>query len=147
MAGITARGLPDIIAAYDFAGLNTIVDIGCGHGTFVAGPTLQAAGIADRCKIRGDFMTDLPTGADAYMRDNTVHGPKRCGGCPGLSGVQRGNEPAQRKRGVCIEEEPRRRRPGYRLYCCRETGSAIVEARRQAAGCNGGVTAEVCCAP
>jgi hypothetical protein len=39
-------------------------------------PTLaQAAGVADRCRIvAGDFLTDLPVGAGAYMLKNTVIG-------------------------------------------------------------------------
>jgi len=98
MAGNTARALPDILAAYDFGGLDTLVDVGGGRGTFLAGilqayphlqgvlldlphvvaeapPVLQAAGVADRCKIiGGDFLADLPVGADAYMLKNTVLG-------------------------------------------------------------------------
>ena len=36
---------------------------------------LQAAGVANRCQIVGrDFLTDLPSGADAYMLKNTVLG-------------------------------------------------------------------------
>jgi hypothetical protein len=98
MAGNTARALPDVLAAYDFGGLDTLVDVGGGRGTFLAGilqayphlegilldlphvveeapPVLQAAGVADRCKIvGGDFMADQPAGADAYMLKNTVLG-------------------------------------------------------------------------
>jgi hypothetical protein len=98
MAGGTARALPDILAAYDFGGLETLLDVAGGRGTFLAGmlqaypnlqgilldlphvvaeapPVLQAAGVADRCKIvGGDFLADLPVGADAYMLKNTVLG-------------------------------------------------------------------------
>jgi hypothetical protein len=98
MAGMTERGLPDFIAAYDLGGLHTIVDVGGGRGTFLAGilqaypalhgvlldlphvvgeapPVLQSAGVADRCNIVGrDFLTDLPAGADVYMLKNTVLG-------------------------------------------------------------------------
>ena len=98
MAGMTVRGLPDILAAYDFGGLNAVVDVGGGRGTFLAGilqaypglqgimldlphvvaeapQVLQAAGVADRCKVvGGDFLTDLPASADVYMLKNTVLG-------------------------------------------------------------------------
>jgi len=98
MSGITARALPDILAAYDFGSLDTLVDVGGGQGTFLAGllqahphlegilldlphvvagasPVLRAAGVAERCKIiSGDFLADLPVGADAYMLKNTLIG-------------------------------------------------------------------------
>jgi O-methyltransferase len=98
MAGNTARTLPDILAAYDFGGFDAVVDVGGGRGTLLAGivhahphlqgilldlphvvaeapPVLQAAGVADRCKIvAGDFLSDLPIGVDAYMLKNIVLG-------------------------------------------------------------------------
>jgi hypothetical protein len=90
MAENTARTLPDILAAYDFGGIDTLVDVAGGRGTLLAGilqahPQLQgilldlphvvaealsileAAGVADRCKIvGGDFLADLPVEASAY---------------------------------------------------------------------------------
>jgi hypothetical protein len=98
MAWGTARALPDVLAAYDFGGLDTLVDVAGGRGALLAGilpayphlqgilldrphvvaeapPALQAAGVADRCKIiGGDFLTDLRIGADAYMLKNVVLG-------------------------------------------------------------------------
>jgi hypothetical protein len=98
MAGNTAQALPDILSAYDFARLDTLVDVAGGRGTLLAGilqahphlrgilldlphvvaeapPVLQAAGVLDRCKIvGGDFIADLPVGASAYMLKNTVLG-------------------------------------------------------------------------
>lgn len=98
MAGNTARTLPDILAAYDFGGIDMLVDVAGGRGTLLAGilqaypqlqgvlldlphvvaealPVLEAAGVANRCKIvGGDFLTDLPVGASAYMLKNTVLG-------------------------------------------------------------------------
>jgi hypothetical protein len=88
MAGNTVRTRPDILTAYDFTGLETLVDIGGGQGTLLTGilqahphlqgvlldlphvvgeapPVLQAAEVADCCKILGgDFLIDLPVGAD-----------------------------------------------------------------------------------
>src|SRR5262249_24362837 len=81
-AANTARTLPHILAAYDFAEIDTLVDVAGGRGTLLAGilqahshlqgilldlphvvaeapPVVQAAGVADRCKIvGGDFLTD-----------------------------------------------------------------------------------------
>jgi hypothetical protein len=98
MTASTVRALPDILAAYDFTGIDTLVDVGGGHGLLLAGilqqyphmqgvlldlphvvaeapPVLQAAGVADRCRIvGGDFLADLPSGADAYMLKNMVLG-------------------------------------------------------------------------
>jgi len=98
MAGNTSRALPDILAAYDFGALGVVVDVAGGRGTLLAGilraypnlrgvlldlphvvaealPVLQAAGVESRCEIvGGDFLADLPVGADAYLLKNTVIG-------------------------------------------------------------------------
>ena len=98
MTASTVRALPDILEAYDFSGIGTLVDLGGGNGLFLAGilqeyagmqgvlldlphvvaeapPVLEAAGVANRCQIVGrDFLTDLPSDADAYMLKNTVLG-------------------------------------------------------------------------
>ena len=98
MTASTVRVLPDILAAYDFTGIDTVVDVGGGRGLLLAGilqqyprmqgvlldlphvvaeapPVLQAAGVADRCRIvGGDFLADLPTDADAYLLKNMVLG-------------------------------------------------------------------------
>src|SRR5262249_47674351 len=92
------RALPDILASYDFGRLSTLVDVAGGYGALLAGilqanphlhgtlldlphvvaeapPVLQAAGVSGRCQIvGGDFLTDLPVGADAYILKNTVLG-------------------------------------------------------------------------
>ncbi len=93
-----APALPDILDAYDFSGIDTLVDLGGGRGLLLAGvlqrypdmhgvlldlahvvaeaPTvLEEAGVADRCRIvGGDFLTDLPSGCDAYVLKNVVLG-------------------------------------------------------------------------
>jgi hypothetical protein len=98
MNAITLRALPDILEAYDFAGIETLVDLGGGSGLLLAGilqqyprmqgvlldlphvvaeapPVLQAAGVADRCRILGgDFLADMPSDADAYILKNIVLG-------------------------------------------------------------------------
>jgi SAM-dependent methyltransferase len=82
--------------AYDFVGINKLIDVGGGHGTFAAEilkaypqmhgvvfdqphvvsgapPILEAAGVADRCEvIAGDFFGDLPK-ADGYLLKSIIH--------------------------------------------------------------------------
>jgi hypothetical protein len=98
MTAITVRSLPDILEAYDFSGIGTLVDLGGGRGLLLAGilqkyprmqgvlldlphvvaaapPVLQAAGVVDRCRVvGGDFLADLPSDADVYMLKNIVLG-------------------------------------------------------------------------
>jgi hypothetical protein len=119
MAWGTARALPDILAAYDFGRLDTLVDVAGGRGALLAGilpayprlqgilldrphvvaeaaPVLQAAGVADRCKIiGGDFLTDLPVGADAYMLKNVVLGMTDAEAAGDLSSMSCRDESAQ----------------------------------------------------
>jgi hypothetical protein len=92
-------GLADdvALAAYDFRDRRLIVDVGGGHGSVLATilrgapdakgvlfdlpavvadavPTLQAAGVADRCRIAdGSFMDAVPDGGDAYVMKNIIH--------------------------------------------------------------------------
>jgi O-methyltransferase/methyltransferase family protein len=86
-----------VLKAYDFEPFRCMVDVGGGHGLLlsailakhrslrgvlfdqphvVAGaePTLQAAGVADRCQIvGGDFFEALPGGGDAYVLKFILH--------------------------------------------------------------------------
>jgi hypothetical protein len=86
-----------VLAAYDFAGIGTLVDVGGGWGQLLAAilpaypalrgvlfdlpqvvagaaPILAAAGVADRCVIiGGDFFTDLPDAGDAYILAGILH--------------------------------------------------------------------------
>jgi hypothetical protein len=87
-----------IVAAYDFAGIDTLVDVGGGQGSLLiailkANPGLRgvlfdlppvvesargrltAAGVADRCEVvAGDLFKGVPAGGDAYLVKNIVHG-------------------------------------------------------------------------
>lgn len=93
----TRRAAECVAAAYDFSGAGTIVDVGGGDGTLLAtilsttaGPNgivydteagavdtdrvLAAAGVKGRCEVRtGDFLTDVPRGADLYLVKSTLH--------------------------------------------------------------------------
>jgi O-methyltransferase domain len=84
-------------AAYDFAGVGTVVDVGGGNGTLIStilaahpqlrgilfdqpavvaesGPTLSAAGVADRCQVvGGSFFEAVPEGGDAYTLSQIIH--------------------------------------------------------------------------
>lgn len=97
MAGQTAASVDAVLAAYDFAGVRELADIGGGRGALVAGvlranpamrgilfdmpdviataqPLLDQAGIADRCRqVGGDFFESVPAGADAYVLKFILH--------------------------------------------------------------------------
>ncbi|MEP7188086.1 MAG: methyltransferase [Roseiflexaceae bacterium] len=88
----TARDwLGALATSYDFAPIQTIVDVGGGHGAALAdilkhiptmrgilfdlphvvagaGPLLAEAGVAERCEvIGGDMFAEVPSGGDAYL--------------------------------------------------------------------------------
>ena len=89
--------LRTVLPVLDLAAARTLVDVGAGHGTFVAGllarhPRLRAtlvdlphvvaeapavlerAGVADRCETRGgSFFDPLPAGADVYLLKTIIH--------------------------------------------------------------------------
>ncbi|MER5382895.1 acetylserotonin O-methyltransferase [Streptomyces sp. NBC_00647] len=86
-----------ILAAYDFSGFSTVVDVIAGRGNLLAGilkqapdvkgvlydseiatvdsPALfEAAGVADRLTIEhGGYLGELPAGADAYLFKHIIH--------------------------------------------------------------------------
>jgi O-methyltransferase domain/Dimerisation domain len=93
----TLREAPGVLASYDFAQFSTLVDVGGGDGTLLAGilaatPGLQGilfdtgpgsteaprrlgdAGVDDRCQVvQGDFFDAVPEGADAYIMKSVIH--------------------------------------------------------------------------
>jgi orsellinic acid C2-O-methyltransferase len=97
MADFTKLVAVAVAAAYDFAPLRTIVDVGGGNGALLIGilrahahlrgivfdqpsaaarATQQIAehGLADRCEaIGGDFFEEVPQGADAYVLKHVIH--------------------------------------------------------------------------
>jgi hypothetical protein len=97
MSGMTAQAEAALHAAYKFEGIETIMDVGGGHGGFItsilernpamrgmlfdspqvvegAKPKLAAAGITDRCQIvGGDFFESVPEGADAITMKWIIH--------------------------------------------------------------------------
>lgn len=97
MSGMTAQAIEAIHAVYDFAGINTIVDVGGGHGGLITGilkknpsmrgilfdapPVIAGAkshveesGLDDRCQlIEGDFFKAVPEGGDAIVMKWIIH--------------------------------------------------------------------------
>lgn len=97
MAGQTAASVDAVLAAYDFAGVREVADIGGGRGALVAGvlrvnatmrgllfdlpdviatagPLLTQAGVADRCKlVGGSFFESVPAGSDLYVLKFILH--------------------------------------------------------------------------
>ena len=97
MVGIHGTEPPAIAAAYDFAGLKTIVDVGGATGNLLAtvlltypesrgvlydlphvvrdAPALiQAKGLTDRILIEaGSFFERVPSGGDVYLLSHIIH--------------------------------------------------------------------------
>lgn len=97
MSENTARSVTAIVSAYAFPASGVVVDVGGGHGAFLAAvlqahpelrgvlfdqphvvagavPTLEAAGVLERCtRVEGDFFTPpLPAG-DLYLLRQIIH--------------------------------------------------------------------------
>jgi hypothetical protein len=86
-----------VASAYDFTGLLSVVDVGGGRGTLIAGllkanpglrgtvfdieaglaeteAYLKEEGVHDRCAVkRGSFFDHIPAGHDAYVLKNIIH--------------------------------------------------------------------------
>ena len=96
MTAFSAAVIPAVLAAYDFTGIETLVDVAGGHGQVLtsilrkypamrgvlfdlehvvagAAPLLQASGVGDRVRIEsGDFFKAVPAG-DAYIMKHIIH--------------------------------------------------------------------------
>jgi hypothetical protein len=97
MVGIHGAEPPAVAAAYDFAGLKTIVDVGGGTGNLLttillnypesrgilydlphvvrdAPKLIQARGLTDRIAIEaGSFFDRVPAGGNAYLLSHIIH--------------------------------------------------------------------------
>jgi len=95
-ANTTSQAL-SVVAAYDFSGIGTLVDVGGGHGALIsailranprmhgilcdapqvvsgARPLLEAEGVLDRCEmVPCDFLASVPEGGDAYLLKFIIH--------------------------------------------------------------------------
>lgn len=96
MTAISRENAPLVLAAYDFSGISTLVDVAGGHGFLLgailakypkmqgvlfdlphvvsgARTKLAAAGVVDRVRtMSGDFFQSVPPG-DAYIMKNIIH--------------------------------------------------------------------------
>lgn len=97
MTGIHGRESAAMLEACDFAGINTLLDVGGGNGTLLAAvlrkypalrgilfdlphviersqQNLEAWGLAGRCRaVAGDFFQAVPSGADAILLRHIIH--------------------------------------------------------------------------
>ena len=97
MSGMTAQAQDALHLAYTFSGINTIMDIGGGHGGLIssiltrnpnmrgilfdapvviegAKPKIASSPIADRCElVGGDFFQTIPSGSDAIVMKWIIH--------------------------------------------------------------------------
>jgi hypothetical protein len=97
MTGFSATIIPAVLEAYDFTGINTLVDIAGGHGAVLTSivakyPSMKGVlfdidhviegakariashGLADRVTTAsGDFFKAVPAGGDAYIMKHIIH--------------------------------------------------------------------------
>jgi hypothetical protein len=97
MTNFTRAIIPAFVEAYDFSGINRLVDVAGGHGLLLAGvlkakPHLQGVlfdlpfviegagslldqeGVRERVEfVSGNFFESVPAGADAYMMKHIIH--------------------------------------------------------------------------
>lgn len=97
MTGFSSFVVPAVLEAYDFSGIDTLVDVAGGHGGLltaivkkypsmkgivtdldhvVAGakPMIESQGLADRVTtVAGDFFKEIPRGGDAYIMKHIIH--------------------------------------------------------------------------
>ena len=97
MTGFSAMTGAEVAAAYDFSGINHLVDVGGGHGSMLsqiisqhsnvhgvlydrpevidkAADVLKKGGQAEKIETKtGDFFKDVPAGADAYIMKHVIH--------------------------------------------------------------------------
>lgn len=97
MSNLTRVQAAAVVGAYDFSGVQTLVDVGGGKGTLLAAvlrahpgmrgvlyeraevlpaarKALEGEGILGRCELRrGDFFASVPEGGDAYTLKDVVH--------------------------------------------------------------------------
>lgn len=86
MAARSRREAAAVVAAHDFSGVRSLVDVGGGSGVLLAAVLDAHPGVAgtlfDRPEVversglpavGGDFFTEVPAGADAYLLSRVVH--------------------------------------------------------------------------
>jgi hypothetical protein len=98
MTSVSAAEKAEILKSYDFSYIRKLVEVGGGHGSFLASilhanPSMQgilfdqpyviegakdfirAEGLTDRCElVAGNFYESVPSGGDAYSLKHVLHG-------------------------------------------------------------------------
>jgi hypothetical protein len=91
-----AKGVPALLEAYDFSGIDLLVEVAGGHGKLLtsvlkayptmrgvlfdlpfvvegARPAIRALGLQSRCRAEaGDVFQTVPAGGDAYILNNII---------------------------------------------------------------------------
>ena len=94
MSSFSTIATKAVVEAYDFSGIDTLIDIAGGHGRLLNGvleanPSMrgvlfdlphviesakQTSTVSDRCDYAtGDFFVSVPQGGDAYMMKHIIH--------------------------------------------------------------------------
>jgi O-methyltransferase/methyltransferase family protein len=97
MTAFSAMVIPTVLEAYDFSGIDTLVDVAGGHGAVLtsilqkypsmrgvlcdvdhviagAKPKIAALNLQDRCETTAvDFFKAVPAGGDAYIMKHIIH--------------------------------------------------------------------------
>jgi hypothetical protein len=97
MTSFSAMIIPAVLEAYDFSGIDVLVDVAGGHGAVLtsilqrypkmrgivmdlehviagARPKIEAMKLQDRCEaVAGDFFKAVPSGGDAYIMKHIIH--------------------------------------------------------------------------
>lgn len=94
MTSLSNLAIKAVVEAYDFSGIETLVDVAGGHGRLLttileANPSVKGIlfdvphviegakeieALGSRCELTtGDFFVDVPAGADAYIMKHIIH--------------------------------------------------------------------------
>ena len=90
MSSFSGFATKAVVEAYDFSGIQTLIDIAGGHGRLLAGVleaypsmrgvlfdlphVIEGAPRGSRCEyVSGDFFSSVPSGGDAYIMKHIIH--------------------------------------------------------------------------
>ena len=90
MTGVTRPVVESVVQAYDFAGAETVVDVGGGHGALLRAivqrypsvhgvlfdqpQVVETATLPDGCeRVGGDFFESVPDDGDVYLLKSVIH--------------------------------------------------------------------------
>ena len=90
MSSFSGLATNAVVEAYDFTGVETLIDIAGGHGRLLSGVleaypsmrgvlfdlphVLEGASRVGRCEyVSGDFFVSVPSGGDAYIMKHIIH--------------------------------------------------------------------------